>query len=96
MAEVAESRFERAGLWTRRGLDRRSPRHRQTIAYCHRAPRGPNQIDDVIGLTAPFNIPCAGGQADQNLAPWPKENDIEKGKLAIASGDGFSAYPAGQ
>jgi 3-hydroxybutyryl-CoA dehydrogenase len=57
------------------------------------APLGPFQIYDVIGLTTPYNILSQGGEADQKLAVWLKENYIDKGKLGVASGDGFYSYP---
>jgi 3-hydroxyacyl-CoA dehydrogenase len=59
------------------------------------APLGPFQIYDVIGLTTPYNILSQGGEADQKLAAWLKENYIDKGKLGVASGEGFYAYPKG-
>jgi len=56
------------------------------------APLGPFQIYDVIGLTTPYNILSHGSDAEQELAAWLKENYIDKGKLGIASGEGFYKY----
>jgi 3-hydroxyacyl-CoA dehydrogenase len=54
------------------------------------APLGPFQIYDIIGLTTPYNIaksdPSAGSQA---LAGYLKTNYIDKGKLGVATGEGF-------
>ncbi|WP_067699570.1 3-hydroxyacyl-CoA dehydrogenase [Nocardia jejuensis] len=59
------------------------------------APMGPFQILDIIGLTTPYNILV--NSEDPNgpkLAEWLKTNYIDKGKLGIASGEGFYKYPA--
>ncbi len=56
------------------------------------APAGPFQILDVIGLTTPYNIMAHGGEREQKLAAWLKENYLDKGKLGIASGEGFYVY----
>jgi len=56
------------------------------------APLGPFQIFDIIGLTTPYNIMAHGDEAAQKLAVWLKENYIDKGKLGIASGEGFYRY----
>ncbi|GAA4675155.1 3-hydroxyacyl-CoA dehydrogenase [Frondihabitans cladoniiphilus] len=57
------------------------------------APAGPFQIYDVIGLITPYNIassrPDAGSQA---FAAYLKENFIDKGKLGVATGEGFYTY----
>lgn len=57
------------------------------------APFGPFQMIDVIGLTTPYNI--LANSSDENgkkLAAWLKENYIDKGKLGVASGEGFYKY----
>jgi len=56
------------------------------------APLGPFQIYDVIGLTTPHNILSHGDEHARQLAAWLKENYIDKGKLGIASGEGFYSY----
>ena len=57
------------------------------------APTGPFQIYDVVGLGTAYNIssssPDAGSQA---FAKHLKENYIDKGKLGVASGEGFYTY----
>ena len=59
------------------------------------APLGPFQIYDLVGLTTPYNILSQGNQKDQKLATWLKDNFIDKGKLGVASGEGFYTYPTG-
>ncbi|WP_402843162.1 3-hydroxyacyl-CoA dehydrogenase [Microbacterium sp. GXS0129] len=56
------------------------------------APMGPFQILDVIGLTTPYNISSHGDEKGQQIAAWLKENYIDKGKLGIATGEGFYSY----
>src|SRR5690606_37964799 len=56
------------------------------------APMGPFQIYDIIGLNTPYNILSHGDERLQKLAAWLKENYIDKGKLGIASGEGFYSY----
>ncbi|WP_306361528.1 3-hydroxyacyl-CoA dehydrogenase [Nocardia sp. CC227C] len=56
------------------------------------APMGPFQILDVIGLTTPYNILANGDENGQQLAKWLKDNYIDKGKLGIATGEGFYKY----
>lgn len=58
------------------------------------APLGPFQIYDVIGLMTPYNILSHGDETDQQIAAWLKEHYIDQGKLGIASGEGFYAYPS--
>lgn len=55
---------------------------------------GPFQIYDMIGLGTPYNILSQGDQHARSLAAWLKENYIDKGKLGIATGEGFYTYPA--
>jgi len=60
------------------------------------APMGPFQIYDVIGLNTPYNILLHGDERARALATWLKQNYIDKGKLGVASGEGFYSYrPAG-
>ncbi|MBU9762316.1 3-hydroxyacyl-CoA dehydrogenase [Mycobacterium sp. TNTM28] len=56
------------------------------------APVGPFQIYDIVGLTTPYNIMSHGDAEAQKLAAWLKENYIDKGKLGLASGEGFYKY----
>lgn len=56
------------------------------------APAGPFRILDVIGLTTPYNIMVHGDETSKKLAQWLKENYIDKGKLGIATGEGFYKY----
>ncbi|MBF6133352.1 3-hydroxyacyl-CoA dehydrogenase [Nocardia otitidiscaviarum] len=56
------------------------------------APMGPFQILDVIGLTTPYNILANGDENGRQLAKWLKDNYIDKGKLGIATGEGFYKY----
>ncbi len=58
------------------------------------APQGPLQILDMVGLTTAYNITAAGNEEQRNLARFLKENYIDKGKLGVASGEGFYRYPA--
>lgn len=57
------------------------------------APVGPFQMLDVIGLTTPYNI-LVNSEDGQELAAWLKTNYIDKGKLGIATGEGFYKYSA--
>jgi 3-hydroxybutyryl-CoA dehydrogenase len=58
------------------------------------APMGPFQIYDIIGLTTPYNILVHGTPEAQQIAAWLKENYIDKGKLGVATGEGFYTYPS--
>ncbi|WP_280184128.1 3-hydroxyacyl-CoA dehydrogenase [Nocardia cyriacigeorgica] len=58
------------------------------------APMGPFQIFDIIGLTTPYNISVHGDAAAQRFAAFLKENYIDKGKLGVATGEGFYKYPS--
>jgi 3-hydroxybutyryl-CoA dehydrogenase len=57
------------------------------------APSGPFQIFDVVGLATAYNIaassPDAGSQA---FAQYLKDHYIDKGKLGVATGEGFYTY----
>ncbi len=57
------------------------------------APSGPFQIYDVVGLNTAYNI--ATTSADPRMQAWAaflKENYIDKGKLGVATGEGFYKY----
>ncbi|ROQ37010.1 3-hydroxyacyl-CoA dehydrogenase [Frondihabitans sp. PhB188] len=57
------------------------------------SPSGPFQIYDVIGLTTPYNIAAANPDpGSQAFAAYLKENYIDKGKLGVATGEGFYRY----
>jgi len=53
---------------------------------------GPFQMYDVIGLNTPYNILSQGDARARALAAWLKENYIDKGRLGVASGEGFYSY----
>jgi len=56
------------------------------------APMGPFQIYDMVGLTTPYNIFSHGDARAQATGVWLKENYIDKGKLGVATGEGFYTY----
>ncbi|MEV6774091.1 3-hydroxyacyl-CoA dehydrogenase [Nocardia sp. NPDC051030] len=59
------------------------------------APNGPFRALDVIGLTTPYNILANSEDPNgQALAKWLKSNYIDKGKLGVATGEGFYKYGA--
>lgn len=57
------------------------------------APLGPFQIFDVTGLMTPYNLMSHGDEGAQRIAAWMKENYIDKGRLGVATGEGFYTYP---
>ncbi len=57
------------------------------------SPSGPFQIYDVIGLMTPYNVARANpSPKSQAFADYLKENYIDKGKLGVATGEGFYSY----
>lgn len=57
------------------------------------APSGPFQIYDVIGLMTPYNVARANpSPKSQAFAEYLKANYIDKGKLGVATGEGFYTY----
>lgn len=56
------------------------------------APTGPFQMIDDIGLSAPHRVLAHGDAADRELAGWLKRNYIDKGRLGVATGEGFYKY----
>jgi 3-hydroxybutyryl-CoA dehydrogenase len=57
------------------------------------APSGPFQIYDVIGLMTPYNVARANpSPKSQAFAEYLKANYIDKGKLGVATGEGFYVY----
>ncbi len=57
------------------------------------APKGPFEIYDIVGLTTAYNISRMGGEKQQRFAEILKERYIDKGKLGVATGEGFYTYP---
>lgn len=60
------------------------------------APLGPFQIYDIVGLKTVYNISIEGDEQQQAFAKYLDENFIQKGKLGLATGEGFYKYPAPQ
>ncbi|TXF90771.1 3-hydroxyacyl-CoA dehydrogenase [Neolewinella aurantiaca] len=63
------------------------------------APAGPFRILDVVGITTAYNIykisaEKTGDPLKQQVVDYLKENYIDKGKLGVATGEGFYKYPA--
>lgn len=56
------------------------------------APAGPFQIFDIIGLTTAYNVSAVGGPKSQQFAKLLKDEYIDKGKLGVATGEGFYKY----
>ncbi|WP_228551963.1 3-hydroxyacyl-CoA dehydrogenase family protein [Mumia zhuanghuii] len=57
------------------------------------APMGPFQIFDVIGMVTPYNIAKASDDPTQRrFAEILKTDFIDKGRLGVASGEGFYRY----
>lgn len=54
----------------------------------------PFQIYDIIGPGTPCYILSHRDEHARALAAWLKENSTDKGKLGIATGEGFYTYPA--
>ncbi|SFS52689.1 3-hydroxyacyl-CoA dehydrogenase [Paenibacillus sp. 453mf] len=62
------------------------------------APKGPFAILDVVGLNTAYNIVLAKAKATSNptlekVAQLLKTEYIDKGKLGVATGEGFYKYP---
>lgn len=56
------------------------------------APKGPFEVYDIVGLNTAYHISAAGGEKAQAFARLLKEDYIDKGKLGVASGEGFYSY----
>src|SRR3954468_8544552 len=57
------------------------------------SPSGPFQIYDVIGLMTPYNVARADPRPkSQAFAELLKTEYIDKGKLGVATGEGFYSY----
>ncbi|WP_336769963.1 3-hydroxyacyl-CoA dehydrogenase [Bacillus bombysepticus] len=61
------------------------------------APLGPFAILDVVGITTAYNIASAkaksGNKQSEKVAHYLKTEYIDKGKLGVATGEGFFKYP---
>ncbi|WP_102029019.1 3-hydroxyacyl-CoA dehydrogenase [Salirhabdus sp. Marseille-P4669] len=61
------------------------------------APKGPFAILDIVGITTAYNIAYGKGEAgieeSKQLAEMLKKEYIDKGKLGVATGEGFYKYP---
>ncbi|PGU68342.1 3-hydroxybutyryl-CoA dehydrogenase [Bacillus cereus] len=61
------------------------------------APLGPFAILDVIGITTAYNIASSkakeGDKLSEKVAYFLKTEYIDKGKLGVATGEGFFKYP---
>jgi len=58
-----------------------------------RAPEGPFQMIDKIGLNTAFNVSASGDERAKDIGRYLKENYIDRGKLGVAAGEGFYVYP---
>lgn len=58
------------------------------------APEGPFQMIDRIGLNTASNVSALGDEKAQAIGKYLKENFIDRGKLGVATGEGFYTYPA--
>jgi len=60
-----------------------------------RAPEGPFQMIDRVGLNTAYHAAAAtDGEKAQAVAEYLKEYYIDHGKLGIGTGEGFYKYPA--
>jgi len=58
-----------------------------------KSPKGPFEIYDIIGLNTAYAVSSTPGSGQENFAAYLKENYIDKGKLGVATGEGFYTYP---
>lgn len=58
-----------------------------------RAPEGPFQMIDRIGLNTAYNVSALGDEKAQAIGKYLKENFIDRGKLGVATSEGFYTYP---
>ncbi|MGJ7911646.1 3-hydroxyacyl-CoA dehydrogenase [Neobacillus sp. LXY-1] len=70
----------------------------KTWMIATKAPQGPLAILDVVGINTAYNIGRAkaeatGDQEFKKLADKLKTEYIDKGKLGVATGEGFYTYP---
>src|SRR5215813_5094309 len=64
----------------------------KTWRIATRAPEGPLQTLDIVGLNTVYNIAAASDEQGKANARYIKEHYIDKGKLGRASGEGFYKY----
>ncbi|QPM90582.1 3-hydroxyacyl-CoA dehydrogenase [Pseudooceanicola algae] len=57
------------------------------------SPAGPFEVYDAVGLNTAYNISKHGDEGSRKFADYIKENYIDKGKMGVASGEGFYKYP---
>jgi 3-hydroxyacyl-CoA dehydrogenase len=57
-----------------------------------RAPEGPFQMIDRIGLNTAYNVSALGDEKAQAIARYLKEHYIDRGKLGVATCEGFHTY----
>lgn len=58
------------------------------------APKGPFEIYDIIGLNTAYAVSSTPGSGHENFAAYLKENYIDKGKLDVTTGEGFTSTRA--
>src|SRR5262245_3665856 len=64
----------------------------KTWRIATRAPEGPLQTLDIVGLNTAYNISAAGDEQNKANARYIKEHYIDQGKLGRATGEGFYKY----
>src|SRR5262245_4725935 len=64
----------------------------KTWRIATRAPEGPLQTLDIVGLNTAYNISAAGDEQNKANARYIKAHYIDKGKLGRATGQGFYKY----
>src|SRR5262245_56614299 len=64
----------------------------KTWCIATRAPEGPLQTLDIVGVNTVYNIAAASDEQGKANARYIKEHYIDKGKLGRASGEGFYKY----
>jgi 3-hydroxyacyl-CoA dehydrogenase len=58
------------------------------------APKGPFEIFDLVGLMTAYHVSAMSqDEVQQRFAAYLKERYIDKGKLGMATGEGFYKYP---
>lgn len=57
------------------------------------SPRGPFEIYDIVGLNTAYAITARGGETSRAFADLIKRDYIDKGKLGVATGEGFYRWP---
>ena len=56
------------------------------------SPRGPFEIYDIVGLGTAYQISSAGSPKMREFAKLLKDDYIAKGKMGVATGEGFYSY----